>query len=250
MTKHVKHLRIYNDKHHSFITLRNQKFFSFLYKYNKLDKSLIETTITIIRDTNISDEYEKEQFLNICKEYLEYAIFINDDDINDSVIHEYCLLIYECMSSKNKNTFRGDLVEFVNMYLEKTNRNKVFHEPFFYYKRKRLFKDAFPGSNCLLDLVVVHNNYQDIRLIECKASLDTQIRYLLKKDKKIKNKLNFMDKLEYHISDYINYEDDKVRVKKILATINQPVLDLPSKYKRYEIVNLFDQIKGIQEPIL
>lgn len=246
--KQSKNIKIYNKNHLSFKQLRDKDFFRFFYMNQaQFMKPLIETLISFVKEFNAQDVVDKKYIEDLLEEHYDLVEISYDVSLPEQIKKEMISQIFSIYKEgyQKYNDFRGEIVEYLIFYLEKDNQHKLFHEPTFYYKREKLFKVAFVGSECLIDLVKLNKRKHDITLIECKANLDIRIKNLGDKKDKFKNKLALMDALKNRLESYINFYGQNIHVKKVLATINYPQRNLPNKYKNYHFVDLFDRFKRI-----
>lgn len=238
--KHIKNIKIYHSEHCSFRDLKSSNFFSYFYSQDDYQKPLMEALINIVRDINPKDSFGYDEFI----EELEY--YFSMSEINHKIILPKVIIttlieeVYYIYAQGKFHKFRGEILEFFMVYLEKSNDSKIYHEPSFYHKRTRLFKRQFPGSNCLIDVVKVNNETKYISLIECKANINNNIRNM---KREFKNKLRHMDALENELSDYINYSEQSIKISKTLATISDPIVTLPGIYKNYSVINLYSHFR-------
>lgn len=200
----------------------------------------MEAMINIVRDIDSKDRLDYHEFIEALEDYFAMSEINHNVSLPEDVTKTISNEVYDIFNKGDFNKFRGEVLEFFMVYLEKTIDNKIYHEPRFYHKKTRLFKVSFPGSNCLIDVVKVDNNSKYISLIECKANINNNIK---KMEKKFKNKLKHMDALEKELSNYINYDQKPIKVSKTLASISEPVIGLPNSYRNYKIINLYSQFK-------
>lgn len=242
--QHIRHIRIYHKDHFSYKKLQVKPFFAFLDTAAEYKHALLEVLINLVRDLNPNDKIKYYDLLFSFEEYVDLSEVANDivipDFYKDSFIKQFKKAFYE---KDYVDQFRGDSLEYLVMYLENPdNIYKIYHEPLFYYKRRRIPTSSSYGSNCLIDIVKRNRANGYISLIECKANLDNNIRNL-KNGAKFDKKLALMDTLEIELSKYINNNDRNIEVKKALASIVTPKKKLPKKFKNYEIVDIYDNFK-------
>lgn len=239
--RHIKNIKIYHYEFDSFLKLKNKDFFNLLdLADNEYKELLLELLIYTVYDINHKDEFSCEEFSDILSDFFTITELHHDKEFPDFMTNQITTQLYDIYKNKTFPDYKGRVLELLMVYLEKTNNNKIYHEPRFYYKRKRLFKNEFKGSNCLIDVVVQENRTCTLSLIECKANLDNRIKRLNRSGDKFNRKLEFMDKLENKISKYVNHDNEKVKVNKILASIKVPSRILPSTYVNYKYINLYD----------
>ncbi|MBE1557092.1 hypothetical protein [Sporosarcina limicola] len=241
--KHIKNIKIYNKKHISFKELKRTPFFSYFDKQSEYRLPLFEALINIVRDFNPYDQTAFVEFEELTESHFEFAEINSSKDIPVDIKYEIIKQLYCIYQKREFLEFRGNFVEYTMVYLEKSNESKIYHEPLFYHKRKKLFKREFPGCNCLIDIVKLHNTTKSISLIECKADLDVRIKRMNNKGDKFKNKLSLMNALENVLNEYSNFNQEKISVSKSLASIKAPIRRLPGEYKNFVYINLFDQFR-------
>ncbi len=245
-TKNSKAIRIYNKCHDSFKKLKDKRFFNYFYTFQKdYEKPLFESLIAFIKEFNPYDQVDIQDIEELFDTHFEAAEINYDLDVPDEVKRVICKNIYSIYIKgvESFNKFRGEVVEYIIVYLEKDNSNSIYHEPLFYHKREKLFKTGFVGESCLIDIVKFNQRNHDVTLIECKANLDVTIRNMKYKKNKFKNKLRLMDALKLRLETYENSDGRPVKIQKSLATINDPKRKLPNKYIDYQYINLFDHFK-------
>lgn len=250
-TKHIKHIRIYHARYSDFIKLKNEHFFSYMsFDNNKYKELLIEFLIEVLKSLHHTDTYNYQEFEELISEIFILVEAYNEDELPSYMKKDIINELFYIFSHKQLPEFKGKVLELLMVYIEKNNNNKIYHEPYFYHKRKRLFKNEFSGSNCLIDVVTLTNNKDSIQLIECKANLDNHIKKIFtKKENSFKAKIRMMDRLEDELSKYKNHSDENVVIKKFLASVKVPLKRLPKRYSGYHYINLSDHIK-LKKPLL
>ncbi|MYL56221.1 hypothetical protein GLW20_01720 [Virgibacillus halodenitrificans] len=241
-TNNFKYVKIYHSKHVSFKELKESSFFSSFINYldTVYSRALVESLINIVRDFNAHDSYDMKQFYEFVENTIQLIEINYDVEVPNDVVKEISSELYSIYQNNQFSHFRGQLLEYLIVYLEKNNNCKIYHEPKFYHKRKRFFKRKFEGSNCLIDVVKVRKRSCDVILIECKANIDNHIKRIGNQGEKFTKKLRLMDSLEGKLSTYIDENENQVKVTKNLASIKQPILKLPVKYTDYNYINLLD----------
>lgn len=242
--QHIRHIRIYHKDHFSYKKLQVKPFFSFLETTVEYKHALLEVLINLVRDLNPNDKIKFDDLLLSFEEYIDLSEVSNDIDIPEIYKDSFIAHFKNAFYDKNYvDQFRGDSLEYLVMYLENPdNIYKMYHEPLFYHKRKRIPSSNTFGSNSLIDIVKRNKANGYISLIECKANLDNNIMNL-KNGAKFDKKLALMDTLEIELSKYVNNNNRNIRVKKALASIVTPKKKLPTKFKNYEIVDIYDNFR-------
>lgn len=240
INKELKNLKIYHADHFSYKKLKSKPFFFFINRTGQYKHTLLEALVNIVRDFNPHEKIDKIDLTISIEEYIDLAEVSNHIEVPAEYRNTFISKFIDAYYLKDYiDIFRGDALEFLMFYLENKSFNKLYHEPHFYNKRKRIPTKKFKGQNCLIDVVEQFKSKSYIKLIECKANLDNNIHSLKYKDK-FRKKLALMDALEEELLDYVDCDDNKMRVEKGLASIISPRITLPTNYKNYKIIDLYD----------
>lgn len=242
MAKKIEHIRIYNSNHLSFKVLKSKKVFSDIYKLSSsiYKLAIYELIIHTVKNFNAHDTFNRDEFKEFIEDIADMVEVNHDVIFPNSILSTISSDLFSIYQDNVFFEFRGEVVEYLMVYLEKDSTNKIFHEPRFYHKRKKLINDAVWGKGCLVDVVKQNSKTRDITLIECKANLDNTIKQLSNPRSSFEKKLNYLETLYNKLGTYKNPENDYIKVEKSLATVNQAVLKLPSRYSNYNYINLLD----------
>lgn len=243
----VKQLRIYHKDHLSYKKLREKEFFSFIENLNseKEKEIVLEVVLLLVRGINIFDRLTNTELTKKINLNFKLVEVSRRHELENSTKKSFITSFISVYRSKNYvNEFRGDIVEYIVVYLKKSSSSKLLHEPIFRLKRKRLVSSKVVGFDCLVDVVKISKKYHRMDLYECKANLDTCITYINKGKRKFKRKLSYMNALEYQLTK-IHYNDnnDKVHVTKNLVSLITPRLSIPPKYKKFNQIDLLRDLK-------
>ncbi len=242
-SRNIHNVRLYNANPTSFVDLSQKYFFPYIYiNGGKYRNVLIEFLVNVVKDLDKADKYTREVFEDLTTESFILAEISQDVELPEFMINDILNNLYQVYSTKEFYHFRGNVLELLLVFLEKNKDNKIYHEPRFYHRRKRLFRD-FPGSNCLIDVVSLTKRKDVLQLIECKASLNQHINQVNVEGSSFNKKISFMEAVESEISSYKNKDNVNVSVIKALASIIPPFRRLPDEYQDYEYINLFDRFK-------
>ncbi|MGP4041878.1 hypothetical protein ACTWP4_18550 [Gracilibacillus sp. D59] len=234
--KHVKNLKIYNKKHKSFYNLKYKWFFGFFNYRGKIyiNDSVIELLTILVRDINIHDNIKKEELYDFIKDNVELIELQRDTKIKKITVNKISNEIYKLSQNKKEFfKFRGDLLEYLTVYILKTNKNSLYHEPVFYHKRKNLITKNFKGKDCLVDVVEYNQRDYNINFFECKANYNNAVR-----SKQFRKKLDYMDYVESKLTKYKNNDEEYIKVEKNILSIVDPIKPLPKGYQNYSVKNL------------
>ncbi|KAA0958267.1 hypothetical protein FQ085_00715 [Planococcus sp. ANT_H30] len=245
-SKKFSNLRFKNKNPLSYKVLKRKPPFNYIKKHEPYFPTLMEGIVAFLQELNLATAISE----NFFKEELDS--FIEEAEINSSVVVELRiknLIIKETYNIYNLGLdnffeFRGEILEFLVVNLEKEKTNKIYHEPIFNHKRTKLIQHQFSGEGCLVDVVNVHTKGLEITLIECKATLDNNILALKNGNPKSKKGISFLNKITYMdtvyniIKDYEYEENEKIKVTKVFASLKDPKRDLPLQYQNFKIVNV------------
>lgn len=259
MKKQFKYLRFKTKNPQGFKTLNKSPIFSLLFNSKEYEFLLAESLILLIRDLNNADELEtydvERKFNRFIKRLKSEEELYEDIDvptfIKISIINEI-INIFNIPNELSK--FKGNILEYYIIYIQKytfkrwkkselSNQFRIRHEPIISYKRRSIFKDAFDGDKCDVDVVRVEKFGEYIHLIECKFNLDGNIIGLKNNQKKIKKKMTYMSKVDETLSKYNNFYDTNISVVKMLASFTSITEDLPEEYSDFELLNIQEEFK-------
>lgn len=248
-------LRLKNKNPRSVITLKSNVPFSYLSKYKKFYPAVIEGLVLFLQELETSKVLSEDFFKAELLSFLEEAEVNNTLDIDErikSILINDVYYIYG-QGPETFNEFRGELLEYIVLSIEKDNRSLIYHEPIFGYKKNPLVPSNIAGRDCLVDVVKVHRKGEKIKLIECKATLDNFVRNLdqygkpkknSKKGRKFFRKINFMNFLDQEISVYEFDEYQKVSVEKVFMSLKEPKFPLPVVYRDFKVLNLITLLQN------
>lgn len=246
----VEHLKIYHKEHLSFKTLKDKDFFSFIEKIpSKQEKEvLLESLILLIRSINIHDSFSDAEIDKRINLQIRLAEVSRKLKIGNSLKLTFLKLFKNAYRSTNYvDHFRGEVVEYLFIYLQKSSSSLIYHEPIFKIKRRRLIPRKVLGFDCLVDVVKISKGFNQVDLYECKANLNNSITDLSKKKSPkspFKRKLSYMNALETEIGKF--YCDDcgtKVRVTKNLVSLIKPHKSVPPNYNGFNQIDLLRRFK-------
>lgn len=251
--KRFRNLRFKNKNPRSFIDIKSKAPLTYLHKNQEYYPVIILGLITFFQsldtyehsnNVNVLDEEYFKFDLNSVIETIEFQVGIEiKDSKKNLIINEVYMIYNKGMAEFNK--FRGEILEFVMVNQEKNKDCNIYHEPILRHKRKPLIQYSFPGSGCLIDILNVHDDGLEIKLIECKATLDNHIKYIKSNGKPLNNKgKNFLNKINYlnvmgnelESYEYANYQ--KINVVKGLASLKVSKKRLPNQFRDIKIINL------------
>lgn len=241
-----KHLNFKNKKALSFRKLKNTPPFIYMDKDKTYFPRLFEGLVSFLQVWNSKSKLTEDIFKADLYDYIEEAEILSDIDVDPSIKTNVVNSIYIIYSGdRNKfNDFRGEIVEYLVVLLSKENKTKIYHEPEIKHKRDFLIQKQFLGRDCLIDVVNVHTRGHHIKLIECKADLDTQFKSLNQRKKHnqkeipFRKKINNMNYLANLLKNYQNENNEHIYIEKVFAAIKSPKRDIPSICGDYKIVNL------------
>lgn len=243
----VKNLRIYHKKHLSFKELKDKEVFSFIDNLStKVEKDIfLESLILIVRSINVNDTLSDLEIDKRVENYIKLVEASRRQKIDDTLKNTFLFKLKTVYRGKNyKDHFRGDIVEYLMIYLQKSSSSKVLHEPQFKHKRRRLISKSYSGFDCLVDVVKISKTFNKIELFECKANLDNCITYIKSKKNHFKRKLNYMNALESELTKYYCCQGgEKVQVTKNLVSLITPKKTISPKYKRFNQIDLLRSFK-------
>lgn len=247
-----KHLKFKNSKYNSFKKLKDTPPFSYIEKNAEYFPALLEGLVLFLQTWHYTANFPKELFIDDLKDHIEEAEINAAVEVTECTKNKVTESIYNIYSQgfKKFNDFKGEVVEYLVVLTCKNNLCKIYHEPIICYKNynNSLIEKKFLGKDCLIDVVDVHKKGAYIRLIECKANLNRQFQAYYEEpiDKKnsFKKKINNMNHLDSLLSNYLNFENTKIKVEKIFSTINTPTRETPSQCKDFKIINLLHLLQN------
>lgn len=206
---------------------------------------MLEGIIKFLQVFNFNFSVTEKYFKDELNSYIEEAEIYANVTIPSSLKSLLSCSIY---NEYKKGTirfgvFRGDLVEYLVVLLEKNKISKIYHEPKIRHKNKELIKKKFIGKNCLVDVVKVQSKGQLIKFIECKAQLDTHIKSLRKSNSTFQKKINYMNHIDKIIRTYTYDNNNFTKTEKIFATISDPKRALPSQFSDFKVINLLNLLE-------
>ncbi|MFC4714076.1 hypothetical protein ACFO5U_14605 [Planococcus dechangensis] len=212
---------------------------------------LIEGIVSFLQEIDLTRTIPKNMFLEELDSFIEEAEINSEVSVISRTKNVITNNIYKIYSKglREFHSFRGELLEYLTVHLEKDTESKIYHEPIFQHKRKKLIEKSFAGQGCLIDVVKVHEKGVEIKLIECKATLDNHINALKggypTKDsgKNFLKKINYMIYIDDTLSRYKSNKNDNIKVTKVLISLKEHKRVLPSRYDDFKTVNLLEVIR-------
>ncbi|MEA0565008.1 hypothetical protein [Lysinibacillus irui] len=237
--KQAKFLSLKNDKVESYKKLKSDSFIKFIEDNRAKYKVIFPAVINFLRDAKPQDNLDKDDLEDFI--LLAQADVNSNERINQVLFDELLQHLVNTYSRVDFKHYRGAMLEYFTMQIENNFLYVMYHEPRIYYRKKRLLNSKFYGYNSLVDIVKIKKDKSHLCLSECKANINKQIKELKKgNNQSFKRKLKFMDNIEMKVSRLTIKPYGFVKVEKVLTSVNTPVVNLPSEYKRFKVIGLLE----------